>query len=420
MADLKITQLTAGTPADTDLHVAVDTTDVTMAPTGTDKKYTWSGLKTDAASTFFTVTATQLLIAAGAGNPPTGDAGLTFATNILTAPTLLLKTALRIEDPGAGTNYVAFVSPVLAGNTTYTLPSVDGVLGEVLTTNGAGTLAWTAGSGGDVVGPGASTNDALVRWDGATGALVQNSVAILSDAGALSGLTQLSVDNIDINGNTISSTDVNGNIVLDPNGTGIVTAPAVINTSVGFRMVETGGGTDTITHVAPGAVTTSYTVIEAGSIPAIGQVPVVAGVGGTNVTMSWTSVATPTETTVTTTWVGIWAAGQSGDIKALTDGNHVVLKIPAVAAVANTAAVATNTGTELSVSLRPATTQVVPIFAITDNAITGLLGNIQIATTGVITISLANAGIAHVQNGGSFAGAGSSGWGAFPVSYYLT
>lgn len=38
----------------------------------------------------------------------------------------------------------------------------------------------------------------------------------------------LSVDNIDVNGNTISSTDADGNIVLDPNGTGSISAPAPV------------------------------------------------------------------------------------------------------------------------------------------------------------------------------------------------
>ena len=40
-------------------------------------------------------------------------------------------------------------------------------------------------------------------------------------AGALSG-TSLAIDNLFLDGNTISSTDVNGNIILVPNGTGIV------------------------------------------------------------------------------------------------------------------------------------------------------------------------------------------------------
>jgi len=38
----------------------------------------------------------------------------------------------------------------------------------------------------------------------------------------LAGLQQLDVDNIRIDGNTISSTDTNGDIVLDPNGTGVI------------------------------------------------------------------------------------------------------------------------------------------------------------------------------------------------------
>lgn len=37
------------------------------------------------------------------------------------------------------------------------------------------------GGGGDVNGPGASTDNAVVRWDGATGTLIQNSGTILSD-----------------------------------------------------------------------------------------------------------------------------------------------------------------------------------------------------------------------------------------------
>ena len=41
---------------------------------------------------------------------------------------------------------------------------------------------------------------------------------------AIAGLTQLTVDNVDINGNTISTTDTDGNLVLDPNGSGAINA----------------------------------------------------------------------------------------------------------------------------------------------------------------------------------------------------
>jgi hypothetical protein len=46
------------------------------------------------------------------------------------------------------------------------------------------------------------------------------SSALITDSN--SKLDNLKVDNLDLNGNTITSTDANGNIVLDPNGTGYV------------------------------------------------------------------------------------------------------------------------------------------------------------------------------------------------------
>ena len=55
--------------------------------------------------------------------------------------------------------------------------------------------------------------------DHAPGTLTASS-AIVTDAN--SKINVLNVDNITINGNTISSTDTNGNIILDPNGSGVV------------------------------------------------------------------------------------------------------------------------------------------------------------------------------------------------------
>lgn len=67
-----------------------------------------------------------------------------------------------------------------------------------------------------------SVNDnRLTRTDGITGDSIQESLITVDDLGAMSGLTQLDVDNIQINGNTISSTDTNGNIETAPDGTGI-------------------------------------------------------------------------------------------------------------------------------------------------------------------------------------------------------
>ncbi len=42
---------------------------------------------------------------------------------------------------------------------------------------------------GGVVGPGTSTDNAVVRWDGTTGETIQNSTVIITDAGAVTGVT---------------------------------------------------------------------------------------------------------------------------------------------------------------------------------------------------------------------------------------
>ena len=57
------------------------------------------------------------------------------------------------------------------------------------------------------------------QLDHTPGTLTASS-AIITDAS--NKIDNLKVDNIDINGNTISSTDTDGNIVLDPNGAGVV------------------------------------------------------------------------------------------------------------------------------------------------------------------------------------------------------
>lgn len=56
-----------------------------------------------------------------------------------------------------------------------------------------GTVSWSLLASGDVVGGGSSTDNALARYDGTSGKLLQNSVAILTDAGDLSGIGALSV-----------------------------------------------------------------------------------------------------------------------------------------------------------------------------------------------------------------------------------
>jgi len=93
---------------------------------------------------------------------------------------------------------------------------------------------------GDVNGPAVATDNAVVRFDGVTGKVIQNSAAILSDADALSGLTSLTTDNVNINGNTVSSIDVNGDLNFTPNGVGLnVLANAQVTNVTASRAVVT-------------------------------------------------------------------------------------------------------------------------------------------------------------------------------------
>jgi hypothetical protein len=105
-------------------------------------------------------------------------------------------------------------------------------------TLGAGELAYSAlsdngSNGGDrlYIGMGSETagnaaNHVVIggkfftdMLDHAKGTLTANSALIVDSD---KKINELNVDNLTLNGNTISSTDTNGNITLDPNGTGYV------------------------------------------------------------------------------------------------------------------------------------------------------------------------------------------------------
>ena len=54
------------------------------------------------------------------------------------------------------------------------------------------------------------------------------------NGGGLTGVTNFSVDNINANANTISTTNSNGDLILSPNGTGTVTVPSGYKDRAGF------------------------------------------------------------------------------------------------------------------------------------------------------------------------------------------
>lgn len=81
------------------------------------------------------------------------------------------------------------------------------------------TASFDVTSGNVTIKTGGVNNEQLVNSSVTIGT---SNVALGATITSLSGLTELQVDNININGNTITATDVNGNVTLVPNGTGVV------------------------------------------------------------------------------------------------------------------------------------------------------------------------------------------------------
>lgn len=75
-----------------------------------------------------------------------------------------------------------------------------------------------------VIGPLASGDNTIARFDGVTGKLIQDSLVTIDDAGVMSGATQLNVDAIRLDSSIISTTTTNASLVLLPNGSGVVYA----------------------------------------------------------------------------------------------------------------------------------------------------------------------------------------------------
>ena len=206
--------------------------------------------------------------------------------------------------------------------------------GHVIGPGQANLLAWDGSDyldieQGDVAGPGSATDNAVVRFDGTTGKLIQNSAVTIADTsgdittggqvnsssvrttildvtdirandgtvaanianstGKITVSTELAVDNLNLAGNTISSTDANGNIVLAPNGTGDVQVDADtlrVGDSGVDATIQSNGNADLI--LKTGAATTGQVTLADGAngnltvaLNGTGQVVVNAGAVGT-------------------------------------------------------------------------------------------------------------------------------------------
>jgi hypothetical protein len=122
--------------------------------------------------------------------------GLTVSSTIVgsisgnAATATLATTATTANNiAGGATGSIPYQASV--GATTYLNAGTNG---QVLTLSG-GVPSWTTLTiTGDVTGPASSTDNAITRFDGTTGKVVQNSTITLSDAGALQNVNEINFD----------------------------------------------------------------------------------------------------------------------------------------------------------------------------------------------------------------------------------
>jgi hypothetical protein len=159
------------------------------------------------------------LISGGVGVAPAwGKIGLT--THV--------SGVLPIANGGTNATTTPTAGAVAYGTGTAYAFTLAGTAGQVLTSNGAGVPTWTTNAGGDVTGPASSTDNAIARFDGTTGKLIQNSVTTIDDTGAATGFTTFS-----------ASTSVTTPIVQASNSAGL----SIKNASGTTQMnVGAGGG----------------------------------------------------------------------------------------------------------------------------------------------------------------------------------
>lgn len=149
------------------------------------------GLLQDAAALTFDGTTLSSTKFAGALD---GTVGATTPTTVVaTQVDITAQGDLRLQDTTGG-QYVALQAPgTVAASYTLTLPVDDGTAGQALVTDGSGVLSWSTAASGDVYGPASATDNAVARFDGTTGKIIQNSVVTIADTtGNMAGVGTLS------------------------------------------------------------------------------------------------------------------------------------------------------------------------------------------------------------------------------------
>lgn len=229
--------------------------------------------------------------------------------------------------------------------------------------------------------PSASPANKILRSDGTY--WVQSTNASLDSTDKLYDLSELQVDNININGNSITSTDVGGNIVITPNTVGSIVLdglnwPQVDGTANQALVTNGAGQLSWASFGAPFTPAALTSTSDSNVTITLGGTPLTALLQATSITMGWSGLLPISRGGTNTSTLG--SAGQL----AQSDGTKyawTTATYPATATATGTILRADGTNWVATTATYPATTSINHILYSSAN---NVIGEIADAVGGVL------------------------------------
>jgi hypothetical protein len=243
----------------------------------------------DGSATMTNLGSTTIEVTLDTVNSNTGSFGSATAIPVVTVngkglvtavTTASISTTLTVGADTGTADSVALASDTLTfsggeGIDTVVTNNTITISGEDASTSNKGVASFNSdsfsvSSGAVSIKSSGITNSQLVN---STITLGSSTLTLGSATTSVAGITELTVDNINFNGNTITSTDSNGDLVLSPNGTGRVDVSGSVITGVAEPVNATDAATkgyvDTVAeglhvHQAANCATTNTLAVLSG------------------------------------------------------------------------------------------------------------------------------------------------------------
>ena len=220
-------------------------------------------------------------------------------------------------------------------------------------------------AGGDVVGPASATDNAITRFDGTTGKLIQNSVVTVSDTGAVTGFTTLSAST-SVTTPIVQASNSGGLALKNSAGTTQMSVGAGGGDNMSINVSTNLNGTNSQIDISPTG--TGHVHIKPSGTGSIEIAPTSAGTMN-NMVIGGTTPLAITGTTITaTTFSGSGASLTSIPNSALVNSAITIngtstslggsISVGTVTSVTGTAPVVSSGGATPAISMPAATTSV--------------------------------------------------------------